>query len=29
MIRDWGEAQAAREKELKEIVERLGRERIM
>jgi hypothetical protein len=29
MIRDWVEAQAAREKELKQILERLGRERIM
>jgi hypothetical protein len=28
MIRDWVEAQAAREKELKQILERLGRERI-
>jgi hypothetical protein len=27
MIRDWVEAQAAREKELKQILERLGRER--
>jgi membrane associated rhomboid family serine protease len=29
MIRDWVEAQAAREKELKQILERLGREKIM
>jgi hypothetical protein len=29
MIRDWVEAQAAREKELKQILDRLGRERIM
>jgi hypothetical protein len=29
MIRDWVEAQAAREKDLKQILERLGRERIM
>ena len=29
MIRDWVEAQAAREKELKQILERLSRERIM
>jgi hypothetical protein len=28
MIRDWVEAQAAREKELKQILERLSRERI-
>jgi hypothetical protein len=28
MIRDWVEAQATREKELKQILERLGRERI-
>ena len=29
MIRDWVEAQAAREKELKQVLERLSRERIM
>ena len=28
MIRDWVEAQAAREKELKQVLERLSRERI-
>jgi hypothetical protein len=28
MIRDWVEAQAAREKDLKQVLERLGRERI-
>ena len=28
MIRDWVEAQAARERELKQVLERLGRERI-
>jgi hypothetical protein len=28
MIRDWVEAQAAREKELKQVLDRLSRERI-
>jgi hypothetical protein len=28
MIRDWVEAQAAREKELRQVLERLSRERI-
>jgi hypothetical protein len=28
MIRDWVEAQSAREKELKQVLERLSRERI-
>jgi hypothetical protein len=28
IIRDWVEAQAAREKELKQVLERLSRERI-
>ena len=28
MIRDWVEAQAAREKELKQVLERISRERV-
>jgi hypothetical protein len=28
MIRDWVEAQAAREKELKQVLDRLSRERL-
>jgi hypothetical protein len=28
MIRDWVEAQAAREKELKQVLDRLSRERV-
>ncbi|WP_408902486.1 hypothetical protein [Methylobacterium radiotolerans] len=28
MIRDWVEAQASRERELKQVLDRLGRERV-